>query len=117
MKFVKIFKRKDIYTIIVICLTVCSMVILWMPAITLYVNEFFKDQNCIEQGGSFDYEAQICDYQKAHTYTNFQDRHPEMFAQMSSLSVLFVLFGVTLLLMKRKKKDSSDTLDKMEEVE
>jgi len=109
-------KKKDFYTIIVVCLTICFVVITWLPAITLYVREFFLDKSCAEQGGNFDYATQLCD-QAPHDYISFQSRHPVLFDQLSGISVLIGLFGITLLLMKRKRKDRDDYLDKMEEVE
>ncbi|NLB54896.1 MAG: hypothetical protein GX811_03880 [Lentisphaerae bacterium] len=35
--------------------------------------------DCLDMGGSFNYETMTCDFEKSHTYIPFDTRHPNLF--------------------------------------
>ena len=55
------------------CLVVAILLII-TQAIP-FVREHISADSCLDRGGSFDYEAQVCDTEHNHPYDPFTERH------------------------------------------
>ena len=45
----------------------------------VYMNEAIDVDNCLDQGGSYDYKNMTCDFEMNHKYIPFSKRHPNHF--------------------------------------
>ena len=62
-----------------------------------YLNEAKVADECLTQGGSYDYENKICDFENDHSFTPFSKRHPIL------LSLSSIGFITTMILTTKKK--------------
>ncbi|MDD2239649.1 MAG: hypothetical protein PHI93_03200 [Kiritimatiellae bacterium] len=77
---------------------------LYMPVRTgvIYIGDAMAADNCLDMGGSFNYETQTCDFEKSHPYVPFNIRHPNIFRTAGFAFIVgIVLFVETWLFPKR----------------
>ena len=77
---------------------------LYMPlrAGLIYLGESVAVDNCLDMGGSFNYETLTCDFEKSHPYVPFDARHPNIFKTAGLCFITgIVLFAGTWLFLKR----------------
>ena len=78
---------------------------LYMPlrAGLIYLGDSVAVDNCLDMGGSFNYETMTCDFEKSHPYVPFDARHPNIFKTAGLCFITgIVLFAGTWLFPKRK---------------
>ena len=64
--------------------------------------------NCLDMGGSFNYETQTCDFEKNHPYVPFNTRHPNIFRIAGTVFIVgIVLFAETWLFPKKYKMQNN----------
>lgn len=80
-------------TVVAIAALVIGQIIVWPCA-----KEFMEADTCRQAGGSFDYEANRCDFEGRHSATAVWERYGGSLAVGGALS----LAGVVLLVRRRK---------------
>ena len=75
------------------------------PMVMIWGLENQKVDQCLDQGGSFDYGALRCDLAAEHAFVSFADRHPTLvrLAQAGSLAMV-ALAAFTLVTRKQGKR-------------
>jgi hypothetical protein len=81
----------------------------FMPlrATMIYVSEAVAVDDCLDVGGSFNYETMTCDFERSHPYVPFSARHPGLFRQSGVCFIMgMVLFTGTMLLTRSKQEQN-----------
>jgi hypothetical protein len=56
-----------------------------------FVREWSSVDRCLDSGGSFNYETNVCDYQTKHAYIPYSQRHPHALSTFSIAAGAFVI--------------------------
>ena len=68
----------------------------------IYLRESVAVDDCLDMGGSFNYETMTCDFEKSHPYMPFEIRHPNIYRNMGlGLIIGLTIFTGTWLLPKK----------------
>jgi hypothetical protein len=81
----------------------------FMPlrATMIYVSEAVAIDDCLDMGGSFNYETMTCDFETSHPYVPFSARHPGLFRQSGLCFIMgMVVFTGTMLLTRSKPEQN-----------
>lgn len=84
-----------------------AAVFLPLRATMIYVSEAVAVDDCLDMGGSFNYEAMTCDFERSHPYVPFDARHPGLFRQSGVCFIIgMVVFTGTMLLTRSRPEQN-----------
>lgn len=81
----------------------------FMPirAATIYICEAVAIDDCLDMGGSFNYETMTCDFEKSHPYVPLSARHPGLFGKAGLCFVVgMAAFTGTMIFPRRKPEQN-----------
>jgi hypothetical protein len=93
-------RRRRGLALIGILVAVCLAV----PGVVIGAREVRQVDQCLDAGGSFDYQRIVCDRSSNHAYVSFLDRHRGLALMGIAASVLFV--GSTFVLGRHRQLEA-----------
>jgi hypothetical protein len=73
----------------------------WAPLAVILVTETIAVDRCLDAGGSYDYDAGVCDRLGSHQFAPFTARHATLLRATAAITLALVLIG---LFSRRRRK-------------